>query len=460
VRVLDGQRRTVAQAVTDSQGGYAIAGLPAGAYRLEFLLPGFQTISKEITIAANGESMESATLRLAAANETVTVTGEASAPRRVGGVAGGAGGGIVGGRVEGPPPPPPAPAAMQAIDRLTVAERLQATQAAATTQQLTDLFEYRITSPISIARNSSALVPILNTQAVAERVSLWNNGVGAQPLRAMWLTNTTGLTLDGGSFMVIDSGVFAGEGLLNPLKPDERRLLSYAVDLGVQIESRQGDERRLINRITVQRGVVIEQRQQRTRRIYTIRNNDITDRTMVIEHPTRAGWKLAPGLEPAETSAAAYRFKVKAPAKQTTTFTVEEAQPVQNRYEITALTDDQFKVLVSDSGDNEKVRQALAPILEKKAATQTLSAQLVNQQQAITQIVEDEQRVRENLRALKDTSEAKRLVKRYADQLLELEDRLDARRRGFLTTEDALKQATTELLLLMEQLAVDVTLEE
>ena len=192
------------------------------------------------------------------------------------------------GRGGGQPPPP-------ALDRAAIAARLQDAQAAATGQELPELFEYRLTSPISIPRNQSALVPILSAHAAVERVSLWNGRVGTQPLRALWVTNSTGLTLDGGSFTVLDDGTFAGEGLIEPLKPEEKRLLSYAVDLGVQIESHQGDERRLISRIVAQRGVVTEQREVRARRIYTVRNNDTTDRTMVIEHPVRAGWTLTGG---------------------------------------------------------------------------------------------------------------------------------------------------------------------
>ena len=39
------------------------------------------------------------------------------------------------------------------------------------------------------------------------------------------------LTLDGGSFTVLEDGAFAGEGLTDAIKPGEKRLVSYAADL-------------------------------------------------------------------------------------------------------------------------------------------------------------------------------------------------------------------------------------
>jgi hypothetical protein len=465
VRLLDPQRRTVAQAVTDASGAYAISGLPPALYRLEFAVAGFQTLTMEANVAADSESIQNAVMRVGAVSETIIVSGETPTPtttqdrtvRRSGsgsgggigpGTISGVAGGIVGNLAQASPP---------SLDRATVDGKLQDVAPAAAPRELTDLFEYRLNAPISILRGQSALVPILNAPAAVERVSVWNGRAGTRPLRALWLTNSTGLTLDGGSFTVIDEGAFAGEGLLEPLKPQEQRLLSYAVDLGVQIESQQGDERRVLSRVIVQRGVVVEHREQRMRRVYTIRNNDTTDRTVVIEHPTRPGWTLVDGLQPAETSATAYRLKVAAPASHTTTLTVEEKQPLQDRYEVAALTDDQVNLLVRDTGDGQAMKQALQPILTKKASVASLKAELQRQETEIQQISADEQRSRENLAALTDKADERKLVKRYALQLTASEDRIDALRRESAGTARALQAAQMELTELIERLAVDLT---
>jgi hypothetical protein len=395
-----------------------------------------------------------ATLAVGAVNEAITVKG-ASPPRAgpagvgvEGGVMGGLERGVGGGLAQAPSP-----------DREAIASRLQEFQASATARELGDLFEYRVSSPLSIQRNKSALVPIISSRVDVERVSLWNGRVGAQPVRALWLTNSSGLTLDGGSFTVIDDGTFSGEGLVAPLKPQEKRLLSYAVDLGVQIDSRQGDDRRLISRVVTQRGVLVEHREQRTRRVYTIRNNDTTDRTVIIEHPIRTGWTLLSGPQPVETSATAYRFRAAAPARQTTTLTIEEKQLLENRYDVASLTDDRLNVLVRETGDSAAVKQALQPILAKKSEMILTAKKIADRLAEIQRISGDEQRVRENLGSLKGTAEERSAVKRYAAQLVQQEDRIDALRREVGDLERMNRQVNDELAQLIERLALDISVE-
>src|SRR5207253_9782002 len=98
---------------------------------------------------------------------------------------------------------------------------------AATPKDLGDLFEYSPKQKITIGKNQSALVPIVQAPIEAEKVSLWNDSEQA-PLRSLWITNSSGLTLDGGTFNVLENDTFAGEGLIDPVKPNERRLVSYA----------------------------------------------------------------------------------------------------------------------------------------------------------------------------------------------------------------------------------------
>jgi len=47
-----------------------------------------------------------------------------------------------------------------------------------------------------------------------------------------------------------------------------------------------------------------------------VRNSDSEPRDVVLEHPVRQGWTLAKDLKPEETSASAYRFRVKVPPRE------------------------------------------------------------------------------------------------------------------------------------------------
>ena len=93
------------------------------------------------------------------------------------------------------------------------------------TNAFDDFFEYSLTQPVTIHKNESAMVPILQQDLPAEHVTLWSRN-DPRPLRAVWLENKSKLTLDSGSFSIFESGEFAYEGLLDPIHLGERRLPS------------------------------------------------------------------------------------------------------------------------------------------------------------------------------------------------------------------------------------------
>ena len=372
----------------------------------------------------------------------------------VGGIGGGTGGGVY---RPGAPPPAAAPAPVRPSQQ--IAERLALEQPDAEGRELGDLFEYHLSEPISIARNQSALVPILSREIGAERVSIWNGRlVNGRPLRCLWITNASGSTLDSGSFTVLDAGVFAGEGLVEAMKPGEKRLLSYAIDLGVQVEPKNGDEQRTVSRISIARGVLTEASERIARRVYTIRNNDSTDRRLVIEHPIRSGWTLVNTAKPDETSAEAYRFVVPVPAKKTATFAVAERQPVSQTYRIAEITSEQIDLVVRESGGDRALRDALAPILAGRAAVAAVNDDLNARAVEMKRIEDDQMRVRENMKALRASPEEQQLLKRYAGQLAQQEDRLATLRRETGDLERRRGDAQAELARLVEALSTNVTI--
>jgi hypothetical protein len=213
---LVGVSGVAASAATRNDGSYEITA-PAGMYTLRFELQGFGSqVFENWRMPAGSSVQQDVTLQVGGIAESVTVTKSLDAIGRRSGVAGGTVGGMVGGLPEPPPPPPAAPTRdIYAQARI---------ESQAESASLGDLFEYRIKEPITLRKNQSALVPILSAEIDAEKVSLWNRASGSgRPLRAVWLTNSSGLTLDGGSMTLIDGDAFAGEGLLEPLKPGEKR---------------------------------------------------------------------------------------------------------------------------------------------------------------------------------------------------------------------------------------------
>jgi hypothetical protein len=340
-----------------------------------------------------------------------------------------------------------------------IADSLRAVQSAASGRELGDLFEYRIKEPVTIRKNQSAMVPILNNEVALEKVTIWNpGGANAVPLRAVWLTNSTGLTLDGGSFTVVESDAFAGEGLIEALRPDEKRLLSYAADTAVHVDAKTDGGPRRVERVQIVRGVIIQTVQDRERRVYAVRNEDSSPRVVIIEHPARAGWILSGDTpQPAESGAGFHRFRLTVEPRKSASITVEESYPRDVRVTIASMTDEQLAVFLRGPGATAAVQAALRPIVEKKQAIAAIARDLAARQAETGRIAEDQARVRENMKALKGSAEEKALVQRYARQLDEQENRLEVLRKETTALEQQRSQAQAELDELIEALALDIT---
>ena len=302
---------------------------------------------------------------------------------------------------------------------------LEEEQAQAEGKAIGDLFEYDIKQAVTIDKNQSALVPIVQAHIAAEKVTLWNaDSVAA--LRALWLTNTSGQTLDAGSFNVLEGDTFAGQGLVDAVHPGEKRLVSFAPDPALHVKVEENISNKPISKIVINKGVMVTTREQRQSKTYKLFNSDTAPREVIIEHPARSEWKLADNLKPEESSASYYRFRVKVNPKESAELVVEEHKPEKARLALTNLTSGQVEVLTEQQKVTPAMQQAFRRVLDQKNAVADLDTQLQARQQEIDAIGVDQARVRENMKALKGSAEEKTLIERYTRELNAQEDRLAA----------------------------------
>ena len=202
-------------------------------------------------------------------------------------------------------------------------------------RNLGDLFEYKLKDPITIRKNQSALLPIVQSNIDAEKVSVWNERSGLpRPQRALWLTNTSGLTLDGGSFSVLEEETFAGEGIFDPIRPGEKwPWFLTPTDLALNVRSENNTEREHVTRVVVDKGLMTQARELREKKTYTFRNEDTSPRMAIVEHPVRVGYQLRSDAKPSETTADWMRFRLPVPSKQSAVLVVEEGRgPFRNTF--------------------------------------------------------------------------------------------------------------------------------
>jgi len=442
-------------ATTSSRGdgSYEVTA-PAGIYTLRFELAGFSSqVFENWRMPAGSSVQQDVTMQLGGVNESVRVTADAVTRRKDGierGVPGGTVGGVVGGLPSAPPPP--------ASPMPDIYSQARIAEAQAATASLGDLFEYRIKEPITLRKNQSALVPILSAEIDAEKVSLWNRPSGSgRPLRAVWLTNSSGLTLDGGSITLIDSDAFAGEGLLEPLKPGEKRLLSYAADLGVLVDARRqpGDAR--IFRLRARDGIITQETEERVTSTYKARNENASPTTLIIEHRLGSGWRLSEGQTPVESTADAQRFRVVLPPGKETVQEVREMRQGETRVMVGDVDEVMIAQLVKSGISSAALEGALKPVLDKRIELTRAEQRLQTLQESQAAIATDQQRLRENMKALRGSAEEKQLLQRYTRQLDEQETRLESLRADMTRVTGETQKLRAELAQLVGSVSFDLT---
>ncbi|HKQ06309.1 MAG TPA: hypothetical protein VJ464_14335 [Blastocatellia bacterium] len=349
---------------------------------------------------------------------------------RAGGVAGGVPGGVAGGIGSGvgsgSGPVPPADAPKTSLSD-AISEEESGVTAAAKGNEVGDLFEYRIEQAVTVLRDRSALIPILQTQMEGERVSIYNEAARKdRPMGGLRLKNTSPLTLEGGALTVLDGDAYAGEALMERLKPGEERFISFALDLGTLVTTRDKSDRQPAFMVRVVNGVLQAHYYRSERKVYTLTNQTDRPRTVFVEHPYRDKWKLSDDTaKPYETTASFYRFRVELPPRQAVELPVTERLALMDSYALTNLTADDIKLFVANGYIDDATRAALDRIIEIKGKIAAVDARVQAADREAAEIAADQARLRENIKALSKESEARQLIARYVAKAGEQESRLE-----------------------------------
>lgn len=434
---------------TASDGTFNIAPLPNGVYTLTISAMGFQRyVEQGVRVIGMQLASVDATLNVGAASETIEVSsgsnrnfaamgrlkaGPPPAAMAVGAVFGsGSGGGYGGG-----------------VYRASDAMR----QGDVSANAFDDFFEYALAAPVTIHKNESAMVPILQQELPAEHVTLWSANE-ARPLRAVWLENKSNVTLDSGSFSIFENGEFAGEGLLDPIHPGEKRLLSYATDQAVKVRRGGFTDKRTLHHIAMHKGIMVETTSESSESTYTVTNGANEARTVVVEHPRRDGSELTTETKPAETTANAYRFKMAVDPHQSAELKVGEKTDLAETVVINPDYD-RTAFLVAVSKYTPELEAKLRPLIDAETALADVNRKLGENQQKQKTLSDDETRIRENVTALKGNEAAKRFV----DELNRAEDDLDAARKDQASLQLEHETARARLSDVIAKLSFDADLD-
>jgi len=310
-------------------------------------------------------------------------------------------------------------------DALT--SRKSGVEANTTSGEIGDLFEYRIDRPVTVLRDRSALIPIVQTKMDGERVAVYNEDARRdRPYSGVLLKNTTNLTLENGSLTVIDGNAYAGEALMDRLKPKEQRLISFALDLGTHVRVRQLQNREAVRLVKIINGVFQVHYFTTNEKLYQVTNQTDRPKVLYIEYPYHDGWELSEKTpKPDYTTQRYHRFRVELKPFDEKEITIAERQPLMDSYSLTSLTRPQLELFLTRRYIDAATKSKLERLIDLQSQIVQIDAKLSAFVDEENNISTDQKRLRENIEALSKTPEARQLITRYIQKADEQESRLE-----------------------------------
>jgi len=323
-------------------------------------------------------------------------------------------------------------------------------QAVASAARLGALFQYTVPD-VTLARQKSAMLPIITDSVEVERVSIYNASVlRSNPLNGVLLKNTTGKHLLQGPVTVLDKGVYAGDARIDNVPPGQERLLSYGIDLDMLVDDTKNTQNNTLLTAKIDKGVLTVSRKLVASQEYAADNKTNKDKILIIERPIRSGWKLVDTQKPFETTPDLYRFKGIAVANKVTVLTVHEEVVASEAIMLASADLDQL-VLYSRTGSGagnvpENVRNALAKAIQLKQSIADVEGEIDAHTQRVGEITAEQTRIRENMKTVAQTTQYyNRLLEKLNEQESSIES-LQKERDALTAKRDSLSRELDDYL--------------
>ena len=411
---VSGPGPEIFSATSRADGDFRITGLPYGAYSVTVESPGFKQYRTRVEVGS-GTTMLSALLEIGSVTEAVALMTQTS----------------MSGTISGS----------------SVQEDLFSGEA------LGDLSQYSISEPVTVAAGQSAMMPFFSGPIEARRILIYSEDYGSQhPLHAVELTNDGPGALDGGAITVYDRGGYGGEGMMETVKSGDKRLVSYAVDLGTRITSAFRSESKTLSELHARNGLLLTKTLNRESKTFTIRNVDQQAKTLWIEHEVEPGFEPV-GLQPTEKTADAWRFQAELAPGATSEVELIFEQVEDDQIYLGDMQAERLRYYVNNPDYDETARRKLEEIAKRLDAHAALEARETQLEDQLDQVEEAQDRLRQNIATLNAIAGQNERVQQMADQLSANEERIGGLEAEIEDLEEQLEASEEAIEQALEKLA-------
>jgi hypothetical protein len=324
-------------------------------------------------------------------------------------------------------------------------------QSVAAGTNLGELFRYAIEKPVTIERQRSAMLPIVGEKVDAEKVAIYDDRVLAKhPLSGLRLVNSTKLDLMQGPVTVFEAGAYAGDARIEDMAPGSERLISYAVNLDVEVNPRMEQAPEEIVSVKIAKGTLVATRKFARKKVFEIKNSGTRAVKLLVEHPREGGWNLVDPRQPAATTRDRHRFALVAEPGRPTKLEVAEERPDVQHVALTNLDDNLILFYSRAKVTSPVVKEALEQVIAKKRAIAEIVRARQEKEREIQVVEQEQNRIRQNMAQLDRTNE---LYAKYVKKFAEQEDRVETLRReitALIQQEQEARKTLDEYLLKMD----------
>jgi hypothetical protein len=315
---------------------------------------------------------------------------------------------------------------------------------------------FKFPRPVSVENGRTLSLPIIDRQAPAQRLALYQAETAARnPLAAVRLTNDGDSGLPPGIITLYERDkagyvTYVGDARLSGFPVGETRLLAYALDEKIVIERDAAQTDRLATG-TIAQGALRFSRIVRQTTTYRVKGPAKEPRQLIVVQRRLPGWTLVkPAAKDVELSEGNYRLPFQLPGgDQTQTFEVAQERTEHQELRLVDTAADQIRVYAQAQEFDAKTREALNKILQLQAAVAVAQHEVAAADADRQQIVEEQARLRDNLARVPANSD---LQRRYLATLDKQETELEGIAKRRVEAEARIRAAREALRAYVAQL--------
>lgn len=314
---------------------------------------------------------------------------------------------------------------------------------------------YDVETPVSVRRNQSAMVPIVDQEVSFEEICVYNGDkMPNHPLRVWVLQNTTGKALEQGPVTLVKNNHYLGEGLVRFAGIDDEVQIPYALEFGIVVteETYDGSTGILEIQLDSKKACANVKRFGVREFVYTLTGHVEKDTAVYIERRDANWGEYFEMPEPALVAAGHTRWAVDVPAKQEVSFTVKIRTIREINEDIKKWKRDFVESIYEDKLIDKSTYEKFERYWEGLEQNAKSAEQLELLQTEYNQLLLRQQQLRENLGALGNTTREEEIRNSVLDDLEKSENRRRDLEANITTANEQIKEFRSALSAIIREI--------